>query len=73
MPTYTYRCTQCAGSFDLGQKISDEPLRTCPQCQGSLRRVPHPVGLVFKGSGFYSTDSRAHQPTPQAASASTAA
>ncbi len=72
MPTYTYRCSQCANTIDLWQKISDTPLGTCPRCQGSLRRVPYPVGIMFKGSGFYSTDSRAHQSTSQTETVSTA-
>ncbi len=73
MPTYTYRCTHCAQAFDHWQKISDAPLQTCPRCQGSLRRIPHPVGLVFTGPGFYCTDSRSHKSAPQTASASAAA
>lgn len=73
MPTYTYRCTRCVETFDQWQKISDAPLQTCPRCQGSLRRVPHPVGLVFTGSGFYCTDSRTHKAASKGASASTAA
>ena len=72
MPTYAYRCAQCASSFDFWQKISDAPLETCPQCQGNLRRVPHPVGLLFKGSGFYCTDSRTRQSTPKVSASASA-
>ena len=57
MPTYEYRCTECDHDFEVFQKFSDAPLTTCPVCQGVLRKVFSPVGIVFKGSGFYSTDS----------------
>ena len=56
MPTYGYRCTDCGHQFEIHQRISDEPLKTCPKCQGQLRKVLYPVGISFKGSGFYSTD-----------------
>jgi putative FmdB family regulatory protein len=58
MPMYQYRCLQCRHDFDILQKMSDVPLSTCPHCQGTLRRVPSPVPVVFKGTGFYSTDHR---------------
>ncbi len=58
MPIYTYSCDACSGVVEKRQSFSDEPLRTCEQCGGSLRRVIHPVGIVFKGSGWYVTDSR---------------
>ena len=58
MPTYQYRCTECGEDLEVVQKFSDEPLTVCPACQGSLRKVFSPVGIVFKGSGFYRTDSR---------------
>jgi putative FmdB family regulatory protein len=58
VPTYTYACTACGNEFDAVQSISDSALTTCPSCQGSLRKVFHPVGVAFKGSGFYRTDSR---------------
>ncbi len=58
MPMYHYRCRQCQFDFDILQKMSEVPLATCPQCQGMLRRVPSPVPVVFKGTGFYSTDHR---------------
>lgn len=59
MPIYTYRCESCGVQFDRRQKFSDEPLKICPECQTeTLRKVYLPVGIVFKGSGFYSTDNR---------------
>lgn len=62
MPTYTYACTACDHAFDVRQSFSDDPLTDCPECAeggGRLRKVIHPVGISFKGSGFYKTDSRA--------------
>jgi putative FmdB family regulatory protein len=56
MPTYGYRCGNCGHQFEIVQRISDEPLTTCPKCQGKLSKVLYPVGISFKGSGFYSTD-----------------
>ena len=58
MPTYQYRCTECGEDLEAVQKFSDAPLTTCPACGGNLRKVFNPVGVVFKGSGFYRTDSR---------------
>jgi putative FmdB family regulatory protein len=58
MPTYQYRCTECATELEAVQKFSDDPLTVCPECDGSLRKVFSAVGVVFKGSGFYATDSR---------------
>jgi putative FmdB family regulatory protein len=58
MPTYQYACTQCGEHLEVVQKFSDEPLTECPACAGTLRKVFSPVGVVFKGSGFYKTDSR---------------
>jgi putative FmdB family regulatory protein len=58
MPTYQYRCTECGEDLDAVQKFSDPALTTCPTCGGQLRKVFNPVGVVFKGSGFYRTDSR---------------
>ena len=57
MPTYEYRCTECDHDFEVFQKFTDAPLTQCPVCRGRLRKVFSPVGIVFKGSGFYSTDS----------------
>ncbi len=58
MPTYQYRCTECATELEAVQKFTDPPLTDCPQCQGDLRKVYSAVGVVFKGSGFYATDNR---------------
>ena len=58
MPTYEYACTECGDRIEVMQSISDPPLTTCTVCGGQLRKVFSPVGIVFKGSGFYRTDSR---------------
>ncbi|WP_349261935.1 FmdB family zinc ribbon protein [Actinocrinis sp.] len=58
MPTYQYQCTECGEGLEAVQKFSDDPLTICPNCQGTLRKVYSAVGIVFKGSGFYRTDSR---------------
>lgn len=58
MPTYQYRCQDCGRDLEIFQKFSDPSLTVCPQCQGALRKVFNAVGVVFKGSGFYKTDSR---------------
>lgn len=58
MPTYQYRCTACGEDLEAVQRFSDAPLTDCPVCHGLLRKVFSPVGVVFKGSGFYKTDSR---------------
>ena len=58
MPTYTYQCDSCGHGFEAVQRFADDPLRECPQCGASIRRVIQPVGVVFKGSGWYITDSR---------------
>ncbi len=58
MPTYQYACTECGEQLEKVQKFSDDPLTVCPNCSGRLRKVFSPVGIVFKGSGFYRTDSR---------------
>ncbi|WP_110240881.1 FmdB family zinc ribbon protein [Nocardioides gilvus] len=58
MPTYQYACTQCEHAFEQFQSFSDDTLTVCPECQGRLRKVFNAVGVVFKGSGFYRTDSR---------------
>ncbi|MFD6447266.1 FmdB family zinc ribbon protein [Promicromonospora sp. NPDC060204] len=58
MPTYAYRCADCGHAFDIHQEFKDESLTVCPECQGRLRKVFSSVGVTFKGSGFYRTDSR---------------
>lgn len=60
MPTYVYSCTDCGHRFEKAQSIKDAALTTCPECSGTLRKVfGSGVGVTFKGSGFYRTDSRA--------------
>jgi putative FmdB family regulatory protein len=59
LPTYQYSCTECGHFFEQFQSFSDDALTVCPECQGRLRKVFNAVGVVFKGSGFYRTDSRA--------------
>jgi putative FmdB family regulatory protein len=58
VPTYSYACTECGNRFDAVQAFSDNALTTCPKCSGRLRKLFGSVGVVFKGSGFYRTDSR---------------
>ena len=58
MPTYHYRCSECGHAFGFFQKFAEDPLTECPECGGPIRRIPQPVGIVFKGSGWYVTDSR---------------
>ncbi|HWT50417.1 MAG TPA: FmdB family zinc ribbon protein [Mycobacterium sp.] len=59
MPTYSYECTECGNRFDMVQAFTDDALTTCEKCSGRLRKLFNSVGIVFKGSGFYRTDSRA--------------
>jgi putative FmdB family regulatory protein len=58
VPTYQYACTECGHAFEKFQSFSDDALTVCPECEGRLRKVFNAVGVVFKGSGFYRTDSR---------------
>ncbi|MGN6334945.1 FmdB family zinc ribbon protein [Mycobacterium sp.] len=58
MPTYSYQCTECGDRFDIVQAFTDDALTTCKRCSGRLRKLFNSVGVVFKGSGFYRTDSR---------------
>ena len=58
MPTYAYACTECDHRFEAVQSFSDNSLTVCPECEGRLRKVFNAVGIVFKGGGFYRTDSR---------------
>ena len=58
MPIYEYECSNCGLRFEQHQHISDDPVKVCPECAGEVRRVFHPVGVIFKGSGFYVTDNR---------------
>jgi putative FmdB family regulatory protein len=56
MPTYEYRCKKCGHQFETFQKMTDEPVKTCPECSGKVSRILFPVGVVFKGSGFHVND-----------------
>jgi putative FmdB family regulatory protein len=58
MPIYLYECDSCGLRFERMQRMSDDPLTDCPECDGHLRRIFQPVGIIFKGSGFYVTDNR---------------
>jgi putative FmdB family regulatory protein len=70
MPTYQYACTSCGERLEAVQKFSDDPLTECPACAGTLRKVFSAVGVVFKGSGFYKTDSRSRSGSKSGASSS---
>lgn len=70
MPTYEYECTSCGQHVEVFQRITEDPLTTCGACGGPLRKVFHPAGIVFKGSGFYSTDNRSGSKASTASSAS---
>ena len=70
MPTYQYACTACGHQLEAVQSFADEPLTECPACEGRLRKLFSSVGVVFKGSGFYRTDSRAKATSSESASAS---
>jgi putative FmdB family regulatory protein len=59
VPIYGYRCANCGHQFEIQQRMSDEPLKVCPKCQGKLTKILYPTGVIFKGSGFYSTDYKA--------------
>ena len=74
MPTYEYRCDTCAQNFDVVQSFTDDPLTECPTCGSPVRKVFGSVGIVFKGSGFYKTDSRSggSATVPSESSSSTA-
>ncbi|ACZ39026.1 FmdB family zinc ribbon protein [Sphaerobacter thermophilus] len=58
MPIYEYACGTCGHTFERKQRFSDEPVSECPECGAQVRRVLHPAGIIFKGSGWYITDSR---------------
>ena len=62
MPIYEYECSLCQFRFDRKQGFDEEPVAMCPKCQGNARRVLHSVPIIFKGSGFYSTDNRKRNP-----------
>ena len=69
MPTYQYACTECDHAFEQVQSFSEDSLTTCPRCEGRLRKIFNAVGVVFKGSGFYRTDSRADAKSSAASAA----
>ena len=58
MPVYAYECSECGVRFERRQSFSDDPITVCPECEGQVRRLIQPVGILFKGSGFYVTDNR---------------
>ncbi len=58
MPVYEYECEQCGTRFERIQSVRDEPIRRCPECSGTVHKVFYPAGIIFKGSGWYITDSR---------------
>jgi putative FmdB family regulatory protein len=70
MPTYEYACRDCGHQFDIVQAFSDQSLTECPECKGSLKKVFGNVGIAFKGSGFYKTDSRASSSTSSSSNGS---
>ena len=70
MPTYQYSCTECGHFFEQVQSFTEDSLTVCPECQGRLRKVFNAVGVVFKGSGFYRTDSRGGGTATDAAASS---
>ena len=63
MPTYEYLCNKCEHAFEVVQSFTDPAIEQCPTCQGGVRKVYNNVGVVFKGSGFYKTDSRSSTPS----------
>ena len=73
MPTYEYACKSCGEHLEVVQSFKDEPLTTCPACSGPLRKVFGNIGISFKGSGFYKTDSRSSTSASKTASSSSSA
>ncbi|MHB1458877.1 MAG: FmdB family zinc ribbon protein [Armatimonadota bacterium] len=74
MPTYGYKCTRCEDTFEIFQRITDEPFTECEKCKGELKKLLYPVGIVFKGSGFhindYKSDNKAVSGQPESETAS---
>ena len=70
MPTYQYQCTACGEGLEVQQSFTDDALTECPACRGRLRKVFNAVGVVFKGSGFYRTDSRSASSSNDSSSSS---
>lgn len=73
MPTYQYACTECDHAFEQFQSFSDDALTVCPECSGKLRKLFNAVGVVFKGSGFYRTDSRSSSSSSETSTSTPAA
>lgn len=71
MPTYEYRCKSCGHEMEVQQAFSDDPLDTCPECEGPLRKVYGNVGIAFKGSGFYKNDARGSSKKTSSSTSST--
>lgn len=71
MPTYEYACNACTHEFEAIQSFSDDSLKKCPECTGEIRKIYSAVGVVFKGSGFYKTDSVKKKATTESATAPT--
>ena len=67
MPIYGYRCRSCGNELEVLQKMSDPPLKTCPKCSGELTKILYPVGVIYKGSGYYSTDYKGGKASSKAA------
>ena len=67
MPIYGYRCRKCGHEFEVLQKMSDAPLKTCPNCSGELAKIPYAAGIIYKGSGYYSTDYKGGKAASRAA------
>lgn len=68
MPLYEYQCQACGVRFERRQHVTDEPVRVCPECGGEVHRLIQPVGVIFKGSGFYVTDNRGKSSTSKPSS-----
>ncbi len=68
MPIYGYRCRSCGNEIEVLQKMSDPPLKTCPKCSGELTKILYPAGVIYKGSGYYSTDYKSGKAASKAAS-----
>ncbi len=72
MPTYDYKCLDCGHTYELYQRISEDPIKVCPECQGNLKRLIGAGGTpIFKGSGFYQTDYKSKTTKPSVSSSST--
>jgi putative FmdB family regulatory protein len=67
MPVYEYQCRDCGVRFERRQHITEDPIKICPECGGEVRRLIQPVGVIFKGSGFYVTDNRSKSSTAKPA------